>query len=149
MEVRLRILALMQDMFAADPTFAKRPLSALNKEAVAFVKAGDDARAVAAYAKVFKKIKDGNLTHPELYITHSNRAAAYLNLCLYEEALWDARRCQARNFPFRSHPPARNQLARSARPVTTCRPASSSFSSICSPTRAFPCLALFRGASKG
>jgi hypothetical protein len=38
--------------------------------------------------------QEGNLTHPELYITHSNRAAAYLNLGLYEEALWDARRCQ-------------------------------------------------------
>ena len=57
MEVRLRILALMQELFAADPKFAKKPLSALNKEAVVHIKAGDDARAVAAYAKVFKKIK--------------------------------------------------------------------------------------------
>jgi hypothetical protein len=116
MEVRLRIVALMQEMFASDPTFAKKPLSALNKEAVAFIKAGDDARAVAAYAKVFKKIKDGNLTHPELYITHSNRAAAYLNLGLYEEALWDARRCQARHFSFRLV----------SRPSSSCSPACSS-----------------------
>ncbi|KAK3261796.1 hypothetical protein CYMTET_29312, partial [Cymbomonas tetramitiformis] len=43
---------------------------------------------------VFRKMKEGNLTHPEVYITHSNRAAAYLNLGLYEEALHDARKCQ-------------------------------------------------------
>ena len=49
---------------------------------------------MAAYTKVFRKIKEGNLTHPELYVTHSNRAAAFLGLGLYEEALWDATKCQ-------------------------------------------------------
>eukprot|EP00959_Pyramimonas_sp_CCMP1952_P229822 4805128-Pyramimonas_sp.AAC.1 len=58
------------------------------------MKSGDEARCVAAYAKVFLKIKQGNLTHPELYVTHSNRAAAFLSLGLYEEALWDAAKCQ-------------------------------------------------------
>lgn len=77
----LRILTFQCALWTAQ----KKPLSVLNKEAVAFVKKGDDAHGVAAYAKVFRKIKEGNLTHPELYITHSNRAAAYLNLGLYEE----------------------------------------------------------------
>ena len=33
------------------------------------------------------------LTHASLHVCHSNRSAAYLNLGLHEEALWDARRC--------------------------------------------------------
>lgn len=40
-------------------------------------------------------MRENNLTHKELFVVHSNRAAAYLNLGLYEEALWDARRCAA------------------------------------------------------
>ena len=39
-------------------------------------------------------MRERNLVHPELYVTHANRAAAYLNLGLYEEALWDAARSQ-------------------------------------------------------
>ena len=52
-------------------------------------------RCVAAFAKFFCKLRENNLTHKELYIVHSNRSLAYLNLGLYEEALWDARRCAA------------------------------------------------------
>ena len=51
-------------------------------------------RCVAAYAKLFRKVRDNHLVHKELYVCHSNRSAAYLNLGLFEEALWDARRCQ-------------------------------------------------------
>ena len=49
-------------------------------------------RCVAAFAKLFRKLRENNVVHRELYVTHSNRAAAYLNLGLHEEALWDALR---------------------------------------------------------
>lgn len=81
--------------FAADPNFKAKSLIELNNEAVRFLKAGDDLRCVGAFAKFFCKLRENNLTHKELYVVHSNRAAAYLNLGLYEEALWDARRCAA------------------------------------------------------
>ena len=73
-----------------------------------FLKAGDDLRCVAAYAKLFRKIRDNHLIHKELYVCHSNRSAAYLNLGLFEEALWDARQCQwlADKAFHRDHNPA-------------------------------------------
>lgn len=78
---------------SADPEFKRKTLLQLNTEAVQFHRDGDDLRCVAAYAKVFRKLRENNVVHKELYVVHSNRAAAYLNLGLYEEALWDARRC--------------------------------------------------------
>ena len=41
--------------------------------AVAFLKAGDDLRCVAAFAKLFRKVRDNHLIHKELYVCHSNR----------------------------------------------------------------------------
>jgi len=79
--------------FASDADFKRKSLHELNCEALQFHKAGDDLRCVAAFAKLFRKIRENNVVHRELYVVHSNRAAAYLNLGLYEEALWDARRC--------------------------------------------------------
>ena len=78
---------------SADPEFKRKTLLQLNAEAVQFHRDGDDLRCVAAYAKFFRKLRENNVVHKELYVAHSNRAAAYLNLGLYEEALWDARRC--------------------------------------------------------
>ena len=72
--------------------YMRKPLSELNKDAARFQKDGDDMSAVAAYAKLFSKVAKNRLTHPELHVCHCNRASAYLNLELYEEALWDAMR---------------------------------------------------------
>jgi protein arginine N-methyltransferase 7 len=91
---RLTIIRLRDELFAADPGFKRKTCAALNAEAVAHLKNGDDLRCVAAFAKLFRKVRDNHLVHKELYVCHSNRAAAYLNLGLFEEALWDARRCQ-------------------------------------------------------
>jgi len=77
--------------FAADPDFKAKSLQVLNSEALAHLAAGDDARCVAAFAKLFRKARENNCGHPQLYGAHNNRAKAYLNLGLYEEALWDAR----------------------------------------------------------
>ena len=93
-DVRQRLLEARQRAFDDDPDYRKRPLTVLNAEAVALQRAGDNLGAVAAYAKVFRKIQEGNLTHPELFVTHGNRSSAYLKLRLYEEALWDANKCQ-------------------------------------------------------
>lgn len=90
---RLTIIRLRDQLFAADPGFKRRTVANLNAEAVAHLKAGDDLRCVAAYAKLFRKLRDNHLVHKELYVCHINRARAYLNLGLYEEALWDARQC--------------------------------------------------------
>ena len=79
--------------FAADPDFKAKPLHQLNSEALSFHKAGDYLHCVAAFATMFRKVQENNVVHRELYVAHSNRAAAYLSLGLYEEALWDARRC--------------------------------------------------------
>ncbi len=76
-----------------DPDFKRKPLHQLNSEALQFHRDGDDMRCVAAFAKLFRKLRENNVVHRELYVAHSNRAAAYLNLGLHEEALWDARRC--------------------------------------------------------
>ena len=81
-------------MFKADPLFKKKSIAELNSEAVAFLKRDDDLRCVGAFAKLFRKLMDNHLVHKDLHVCHSNRAAAYLNLGLHEEALWDARRCQ-------------------------------------------------------
>jgi protein arginine N-methyltransferase 7 len=78
---------------SADPDFKRKTLHELNSEALHFHRAGDDMRCVAAFAKLFRKLRENNVVHRELYVVHSNRSAAYLNLGLYEEALWDARRC--------------------------------------------------------
>ncbi|GHP04547.1 hypothetical protein PPROV_000330100 [Pycnococcus provasolii] len=91
--LRAQLLRLRDAMFRDDPHFTKRSLSQLNTEAVQYQKAGDDLAAICSYAKLFHKAKAGNLTHPELHVTHYNRAGCYLSLGLYEEALFDAQRC--------------------------------------------------------
>ena len=43
---------------------------------------------------MFRKAHENNLTHELMHVCHSNRAVAYLNLGLFEEALWDANKSQ-------------------------------------------------------
>ena len=62
------------------PLRCSRPLSILNKEAADLQKAGDPLRAVAAYCKLFCKVKERNVIHAELHTCHSNRASAYLQV---------------------------------------------------------------------
>jgi protein arginine N-methyltransferase 7 len=49
---------------------------------------------VATYLALFAKAQHSNLTHPEMYVCHSNCAAAYLKLGLFQEALRHANKCQ-------------------------------------------------------
>ena len=87
---RVALIRLRDEMFAADPTVKRRSVVELNAEAVAHLRAGDDMRAVAAFAKVFRKLR----TPPDARVlpsaTRTGRRAC-LNLGLHEEALWDAR----------------------------------------------------------
>ena len=64
------------------PLLYRRPLSILNKEAADLQKEGHPLRAVAAYNKLFRKVKERNVIHAELYTCHSNRASAYLQVKL-------------------------------------------------------------------
>ena len=94
-QVRLDIEQRTQALLAQGPAYlAKRTLNDLNAEAAAHQKAGEHAAAIAVYAALFTKARQSNLTHPELYICHSNCAAAYLALGLHSEALQQADKCQ-------------------------------------------------------
>ena len=95
-DTRVRILLIRERdaEFARDPKFKSRSIAELNNEAVRYLKAGDDVKCVVAYAKVFRKVSENNVTHPTLYVCHSNRAFAYLNLGLFQEALWDGHRAK-------------------------------------------------------
>ena len=94
-QVRLDIEQRTQALLAQGPAYlAKRTLTDFNAEAAAHQKAGEHAAAVAVYCALFTKARQSNLTHPELYICHSNCAAAYLALGLHSEALQQADKCQ-------------------------------------------------------
>ena len=75
-------------------SLAGRTLNDLNAEAARQQKAGQPAAAVATYLALFHRARQANLTHPELYVCHSNCAAAYLQLGLHKEALRQADACQ-------------------------------------------------------
>ncbi|KAF8066293.1 Art7 [Scenedesmus sp. PABB004] len=68
-------------------------LAALNKAAVAAAREGDHARALGLLDELFERARAAHLSHPELHVAHSNRAAALLALGRCAEALGDARRC--------------------------------------------------------
>lgn len=90
-DVEQRTLALL----AHGPAYlASLTLNDFNAEAAAQQKAGDHAAAAATYNALFAKARAANLTHPELYVCHSNAAAAYLALGLHPEALKHANKCQ-------------------------------------------------------
>jgi protein arginine N-methyltransferase 7 len=73
---------------------AQRTLNDFNAEAAKRQKAGELTAAIATYNTLFARAKQSNITHPELYVCHSNCAAAYLRLGLYTEALQHANSCQ-------------------------------------------------------
>ena len=80
LQVLAAIAAAQKVAFAKDPDYIRRPLSHLNKEAAAFQKHGENVAAIAAYAKLFRKAKDMNIVHAEMYTCYSNRAAAFLEV---------------------------------------------------------------------
>ena len=89
-EIRMEILRCRDEMIAADSGFEKRKIIDLNSEAVAHVKDGDDVAGIAAYSKLFIKVKKQRLVHSQLYVAHLNRAGCYLRLRLFSEALYDS-----------------------------------------------------------
>ena len=93
-KLRLMIIRQRDKEFKADQKFKSKSIVRLNNEAVEALKNGDDIEAIAKYAKVFRKAHENNLTHELMHVCHSNRAVAYLNLGLFEEALWDANKSQ-------------------------------------------------------
>eukprot|EP00210_Caulerpa_lentillifera_P006726 g6428.t1 len=64
--------------------------NATHEEATEFYKSGDYTSTIAAYEKLFKRVREHNLTHEQLHICYGNRSAAYFQLGLYQEALTDA-----------------------------------------------------------
>jgi len=94
-QVRRDIEQRTQELVAKGAAYlASRTLNDFNAEAAAQQKAGDYVGAAATYGALFVKARQANLTHPELYVCHSNCSAAYLRLGLYQEALQQANRCQ-------------------------------------------------------
>ena len=93
-KLRLMIIRQRDKEFKLDQKFKSKSIVKLNNEAVEALKKGDDIEAIAKYAKVFRKAHENNLTHELMHVCHSNRAVAYLNLGLFEEALWDANKSQ-------------------------------------------------------
>lgn len=65
-------------------------LHSLNAEALVHLKAKQYVDAVAAYARLFKKVKKQNVTHAELYCCYNNCAAALMPLAKYDDALYHA-----------------------------------------------------------
>lgn len=95
-QVRAQILKATEDLLASPAAsgWAKKPLLQLNQEAAFHQKAGRPLSAIAAYSLLFRKVKEQNLVHPELYVCHTNRACTYLKLGLFDEALLDAERAR-------------------------------------------------------
>jgi protein arginine N-methyltransferase 7 len=66
----------------------------LNAQAAKLQKEGDLVGAVATYHALFAKARQSNVTHPELYVCHSNCSGAYLALGMFTEAAAQADSCQ-------------------------------------------------------
>lgn len=78
------------DTDADENTYMHRSLCDLNTEALGYFATSDFAEAVITYGKLFRKVKQQNLTHAELYTCYSNCAAALLQLQRYDAALQHA-----------------------------------------------------------
>eukprot|EP00879_Flechtneria_rotunda_P018393 GHRR01019293.1.p1 GENE.GHRR01019293.1~~GHRR01019293.1.p1 ORF type:complete len:270 (+),score=69.13 GHRR01019293.1:297-1106(+) len=69
------------------------PLAAANQAAVAAVKQGQHQEALFLFHKLLEQLHKRHLTHADLFIVYSNKAACHLALQQYEQALQDARQC--------------------------------------------------------
>ena len=87
MQVRATVIERVAELLAADPGLPKRSLSELNAQAVKLSTSGDSTGSLATYRVLFTRASQLNLTHPELYVCHSNYSAACLKVELFEEAL--------------------------------------------------------------
>lgn len=67
----------------------------VNQDGVRASKLGDHVRAVVAFTHLIERTRSEHITHLELHVCYSNRAASQLALQLYTEALNDADRCIA------------------------------------------------------
>jgi protein arginine N-methyltransferase 7 len=82
-----------EEFLTSSPDITKQTLSKLNAMATKLYKTDDYIGAVAIYSILFEHASKSNRTHPELFICHSNCAAAYMKLEQYEDALQHAARC--------------------------------------------------------
>jgi len=87
------IVARKAALLATDATLPDYPLAQLNAKAAKALKSGDAITSVAVYTILFDRASRFNLTHPELYICHSNCSAACLQLNLFENAMIHAEKC--------------------------------------------------------
>lgn len=55
-------------------------------------KGGEYVRAIAAYEKLFRRVREENVTHANLHVCYGNRSAAWYHLGLFTQALRDAER---------------------------------------------------------
>lgn len=65
-------------------------LSQMNKEAVTLARRGDHVGAVAHLTVLLDSTRERNVVHRDLFVCLGNRAASYLALGMYDEALKDA-----------------------------------------------------------
>ncbi|MEW5319762.1 MAG: hypothetical protein WDW38_010893 [Sanguina aurantia] len=71
----------------------RKTLAQLNQDGVRAAKSGDHVTAVAAFSHLIMRTQSDHITHGELHVCYSNRAASHLALDLFSEALNDAERC--------------------------------------------------------
>ena len=76
---------------ASEQDHAHRSMARLNAEAVQLHRDSKHVEAVVVYSRLFMKARQNNLTHAEMYSCYNNRAASYLKLHMYQEALQDAK----------------------------------------------------------
>lgn len=93
LQIRNEIQTREAELRSSRPELCSYKLLELNAEATKNIKNEDYVGALAVYYILFARSEKLNLTHPELYVCHSNASAAYLKLEMYEEALDQAVKC--------------------------------------------------------
>ena len=92
-QVRRAVAQRQTELVSANPSLSKRSLSELNSEATKMWSSCDNSGAVAVYNLLFSRAAQLHITHPELFVCHSNCSAACLKIGLYEDALVHAYKC--------------------------------------------------------
>lgn len=93
-QIRESITERISELLIQSPDLPHQPLMDLNTQAARWLKNGDSISAAAIYTILFNRAATNNITHPELYVCHSNCSAANLKLELFEEALKHAEKCR-------------------------------------------------------